>query len=140
MRYAKAILALLALLTLCVLPALAQDDIMFLNSKPLGPHERPLVKFSHAKHSVNIQCQTCHHDYDQYFNLTSSEGMACHDCHKVTPTPKNRVSLTMAFHKQCKNCHHLATKKGKPSPVMCGDCHNRELASAAEMAKLKKAK
>ena len=129
MRYLKLMLAAAALLlALYVVPAWTQDDVMFLNSKPLGPHERPLVKFPHAKHAVGIKCITCHHNYDQYFNvLDDSEGMSCHECHKVKPTAKNQVSLTMASHRRCKSCHNMIVKKGKPSgPMMCGDCHERK--------------
>jgi hypothetical protein len=142
MRNLKLMLAVVALLALWIAPAWAQDDVMFLNSKPLGPHERPLVKFTHAKHAVGIKCITCHHNYDQYFNLIDdSEGMSCHECHKVTPSAKNRVNLTMAFHKQCKACHELAIKKHKTSgPMMCGDCHERKSSDEFLATQAKKAK
>ncbi|CAO0824180.1 Cytochrome c3 family protein [Desulfarculales bacterium] len=125
MKHIKPSLALLLVGALCVpLAALAQDDLMSLNSKAMGPHERPLVVFTHNKHSANIECQTCHHDFDQYFNHKSSEGLLCSECHKVVPDAKNKVSLTTAFHKQCKDCHNKAAIKGNPKgPVMCGDCH-----------------
>ncbi len=125
MKHFKPSLVLLLVCALCApVAALAQDELMTLNSKAMGPHERPLVVFTHGKHSANIECQTCHHDFDQYFNLKSSEGMLCSECHKVVPDAKNKVSLTAAFHKQCKDCHNKAAIKGNPKgPVMCGDCH-----------------
>lgn len=135
MRHVRMVLAscLALLLALAASWAFAQDDIMILNSKALGPHERPLVKFTHGKHSANIDCMTCHHDFDQYFNLKGSEGMACSECHKVVPDAKNPVSLTAAFHKQCKECHNKAAIKGNPKgPVMCGDCHVRPEREAAQ--------
>lgn len=111
---------------LCAGLAMAQDDLMILNSKSLGAHERPLVVFTHARHSLNIECATCHHDYDSHFNLKSSEGALCSDCHKAVPDAKNKVSLTNAFHRQCQDCHHKAALKGNTKgPVMCGDCHVR---------------
>ena len=142
MRNLKIMLAVAALLVMGTALAWAQDDVMFLNSVPLGAHERPLVKFTHAKHSAGIKCVTCHHNYDQYFNLVDdSEGMSCQECHKVAPTAKNKVSLTMAFHKQCKSCHEQAIKQGKLSgPMMCGDCHERKASDAYLAAQAKKAK
>ncbi len=105
--------------------ALAQDDNMVINSKALGQHTRPLVKFPHAKHSDKLaDCTTCHHDFAPNGNRGSSEGQFCSDCHSAQPTAKNSVSLVMAFHKQCKECHRYAAGKGQPAgPVMCGDCH-----------------
>ncbi|MCA1989015.1 MAG: cytochrome c family protein [Desulfarculus sp.] len=105
--------------------ALAQEDNLIINSQALGEHTRPLVKFSHAKHSEKIaDCTTCHHDFSPTGNRGSSEGQFCSDCHSAQPTAKNSVSLVMAFHKQCKECHRFAAGKGQPSgPVMCGGCH-----------------
>lgn len=145
MKQFKPVLILLLACALCTpLAVLAQDDLMTLNSKARGPHERPLVVFTHGKHSANIECLTCHHDFDKYFNLKSSEGMLCSECHKVVPDAKNKVSLTAAFHKQCKDCHNKAAVKGNPNgPVMCGDCHvvDDRLATVLPEAKnLKKAK
>ena len=138
MKHFRLILALLLALAASASLAVAQDEIMTLNSKAMGPHERPLVVFTHGKHSANIECQTCHHDYDKFFNLKSSEGMVCSDCHKVTPDAKNSVTLTAALHQQCKACHNKAAIKGNPKgPVMCGDCHVRpeRQAQAAPPAK-----
>lgn len=105
--------------------ALAQDDNMVINSKALGQHTRPLVKFPHAKHSDKLaDCTTCHHDFAPNGNRGSSEGQFCSECHSAQPTARNSVSLVMAFHKQCKECHRYAAGKGQPAgPVMCGDCH-----------------
>ena len=105
--------------------ALAQEDNLVINSQVLGPHARPLVKFAHARHSEKVpDCLTCHHDFSPTGNRGASEGQACSDCHSPQPTAKNAVSLTMAFHQQCKSCHRFAAGKGQPSgPVMCGGCH-----------------
>ena len=105
--------------------ALAQDDDLVINSQALGEHARPLVKFGHAKHSEKIpDCTTCHHDFSPTGNRGGSEGQFCSDCHGARSTAKNSVSLTMAFHKQCKDCHRFAADKGQAAgPVMCGGCH-----------------
>lgn len=114
----------------------AQDDVMTINSQALGEHTRPLVKFTHAKHSEKIpDCTTCHHDFSPTGNRGSSEGQFCSDCHSAQPTAKNSVPLNMAFHKQCKDCHRFAAGKGQPTgPVMCGGCH----VAGAEAAPAKK--
>ena len=126
MKTIKLAAALLCALVLLAGAAYSQDEVMVIKSEILGPHQRPLVVFSHGTHSANIECQTCHHDFDQYFNLKSSEGLLCSECHKAGATPENAVPLVMAMHKQCKHCHLRHTAKSKQaSPIMCGDCHVR---------------
>jgi len=129
MRKLKLIIMLItAFQLLYVIPVLSQNDIIYLNSKLLGTHERSLVKFPHAKHVINVKCVSCHHNYDKYFNLIDdSEGMSCQECHKLFSTSENSVSLSIAFHRQCKECHQLANKKNKVGgPIMCGLCHKHK--------------
>lgn len=126
----------LVILALAAVAAFGQDDIMILNSKSLGSHERPLVKFTHATHSANIECKTCHHDFDENFNNTGSDGVACSECHGAKPTTKNRVSLANAFHKQCKDCHQLFLSAKRPTgPMICGGCHVRPVQGEPVQAK-----
>jgi hypothetical protein len=119
-------LALVLLTGLFVSLTWAQDEVMTLKSDALEPHQRPLVRFSHEKHSENIACADCHHDYDEAYNKQGTEGGICSDCHQEKATKENPVPLDLAFHKQCKQCHlfHL-NKNTSTGPVMCGGCHVR---------------
>ncbi len=106
--------------------AWSQDEVMVLDSKDLGPHQRPLVTFDHEAHTQNLECQRCHHDYDKYLNNQFEDGAPCAKCHRPRVTGKNRVSLLMAFHRRCKGCHAALRERGIPAgPVMCGQCHRR---------------
>jgi len=102
----------------------SQEDLMVLNHQQLGFHQRPLVRFSHARHMDAIDCSRCHHDYDQYGANIGGEGQACSECHGVNKA--NPVPLTRAFHVQCKGCHLELIRKDRTSgPIMCGQCHQR---------------
>jgi hypothetical protein len=115
-----------ALALLAAGAAWSQDEVMTLDSKALGPHQRPLVTFQHEKHSQNMECQTCHHDYDKYMNNNFEDGAPCAKCHQPRATAKNRVPLRLAFHQECKGCHNTLLERGTPAgPVMCGQCHVR---------------
>lgn len=106
--------------------AWSQDEVMTLDTKDLGPHQRPLVVFNHEAHSQNIECQTCHHDYDEYLNNNFEDGAPCAKCHRPRATAQNRVPLRLAFHRECKGCHSALMERGTPAgPVMCGQCHLR---------------
>ena len=117
--------------------AWSQDEVMTLDSKDLGPHQRPLVVFQHERHSQNLECQSCHHDYDKYMNNNFEDGAPCARCHRPGGTARNRVPLRLAFHRECKGCHQALRARGTPAgPVMCGQCHVR----GAEAAKASKEK
>ncbi len=135
MKLACAILALLAACLLLAPAAVAQDEVMFLNSQALGPHQRPLVRFTHQKHvkvmtklagDEETACRACHHDHAVFGVQGDSTGTSCADCHGPNAGTGNPVSLKMAMHKQCKACHRDMRAKGEASgPVMCGQCHVR---------------
>jgi hypothetical protein len=121
-------LALLIALAFTAPIALGQEDVYFINSEDLGQHERPLVRFDHAKHMewTNEACITCHHDYNENMGMSDSDGAACTECHGAEPSEDNRVDLMTAYHTNCKGCHQNLFKKGKSSiPLMCGQCHKR---------------
>lgn len=107
--------------------AFSQEAMMVMNHKEIGAHERPLVQFNHEKHSTNIACLQCHHDFDKYMNNTGGEdkAQACTTCHSG---PKSgSLTLTERFHAQCKGCHEDQFARQRPSgPVMCGECHVRK--------------
>ncbi len=109
------------------LPLAAQEDEMMLPARDPAGLERPAVAFSHARHAEQLDCRRCHHDFDALGNNTVEEdGQACADCHSRSPGP-NPVSLTRAYHLQCKGCHQALNATGQATalPVMCGQCHVR---------------
>jgi hypothetical protein len=126
MRHGKPVLALALLALFAAVPlAWSQDDIMMLNSETLGRHERPLVRFTHEKHAGVIECVTCHHDFDTYYNNTGPQEVKCSECHLADPGfGDNPVPLRLAMHTKCKSCHQGMMKRGnKSGPVTCGRCH-----------------
>jgi hypothetical protein len=137
MKHLKPILALLLLALFAAVPlAWSQDAIMMLNSESLGKHERPLVRFTHDKHAEVVECVTCHHDFDEYYNNNGPQEAQCSECHVADPGPgDNPVPLRLAMHTNCKSCHQGMMNRGnKSGPVTCGACHVRgataEVASA----------
>lgn len=114
----------LVLVVVAVSVGFSQEDTVVLNHQQIGSHQRPLVRFSHAKHLEAIDCSRCHHDYDQYGANIGGEGQACSECHGVNKV--NPVPLTRAFHLQCKSCHFdLISKRKSSGPIMCGQCHKK---------------
>lgn len=127
MRYGRYVLALMVVCSLFVSPAFSQDAMMVLDHKELGLHQRPLVHFNHEKHSANMECLRCHHDYDRYGNNKGGEGQSCAVCHAKTASEKDLLPLDQAFHAQCKSCHEaLHSQVPESGPVMCGECHVRK--------------
>ncbi len=126
MRHGKPILALVLLALFAAVPlAWSQDAIMMLNSESLGKHERPLVRFTHENHAGVIECITCHHDFDTYYNNKGPQEVNCSECHVAKPQAgENPVPLRLAMHTKCKSCHQGMTAKGnKSGPITCGKCH-----------------
>jgi hypothetical protein len=130
-RFPVLVMALAGLLAAASL-ALAQDDVMFLQSEALGDRQRPTVRFPHTAHAESIECRTCHHDFDAFYNNLGPVEAACADCHQPEPTQDNRVGLRQAFHTGCQGCHRGMRARGEPSgPVTCGGCHDRQAAAGA---------
>lgn len=124
MRYGKYLLVIL-LFAACIPAAYSQDALIVLKHKEMGVHQRPPVEFNHEKHTVNFQCDRCHHDYDKFLNNVSSDPQPCSACHGAQAV-RGMMSLTDAFHAQCKNCHDEMRVRNIPGgPVMCGECHVR---------------
>lgn len=107
--------------------AWSQDEVMKLEIEELSPYQRPMVVFNHGKHSEELACVRCHHDYDKLLNNTGGEeGGNCADCHERTASADNPVPLRSAFHRNCKSCHQTLRDRGvKSGPVTCGACHVR---------------
>lgn len=111
------------------LPVFSQDDVIVMDNRELGLHQRPLVSFPHEQHSQDIDCMRCHHDYDIFGVNTDAEGRKCSECHTLSPA-SDIAPLSRAIHLQCKGCHFKMKKQGKTGvPVMCGECHIRSAQS-----------
>lgn len=83
----------------------------------------------HYRHSLaqSDQCGKCHHEYDEKNKkLIYNKGKegSCRYCHGLQ-TEENRVSMRMASHMACVNCHRdtLAEKK-QAGPIDCAGCHD----------------
>lgn len=88
---------------------------------------RPGAVFSHDDHNDTAgidDCAVCHHVYDGKTLVPdeSSEDSPCSDCHALKASAENSVSLSVAYHKRCKDCHFDSNK----GPVLCGECHIKE--------------
>ena len=120
------LLVLTCCLALFVVPTYAQEEVITFDSKELGTHKRPPVRFAHEKHAEDIGCSACHHDYDVYgVNNSEDEGQRCAECH-TNKALANPVPLMRAMHLQCKGCHQKLLDKGESGgPLLCGQCHTR---------------
>ncbi|MDD9305046.1 MAG: cytochrome c3 family protein [Desulfobacter sp.] len=89
--------------------------------------QRPAALFDHDTHNENAEledCAICHHVWEngQVVEDESSEDSPCSECHGLVPGPENAMSLSNAFHTQCRTCH-IDTGKG---PLLCGQCHKKQ--------------
>ncbi len=127
MKLFVSLLALVFMVALAAPMVMGQDETMTLNAAGEGNNERPLVVFNHGTHAETFDCANCHHEYDDKFNKTGSEGGNCADCHEPQATAENSIPINLAYHLQCKSCHVRFIEMDKKSgPVMCGDCHVRK--------------
>ena len=106
-------------------PCLADETDYIDNSVYTSPTQSK-VNFIHDSHNETAKiddCSICHHLYEDgvLIESESSEDMPCADCHSPKMFNKE-ITLTTAFHKNCKGCH-MKEKKG---PIMCGECHKRQ--------------
>jgi len=107
--------------------------------------ERPFIKSSrvpsgfdkslHFRHALahKNKCEQCHHEYSpqdkKLFYAKGKEG-TCRYCHqKVTQelATEKRVSMRLASHYACIDCHlKNKAKKVEAGPFICRDCHDLE--------------
>ena len=92
------------------------------------------VVFSHMKHAreYEITCWECHHEYsDGKENTWAPWGKTekCIECHDANTEEDGAVSLTAAFHLNCKVCHEQRDiYRGELEQYKdCGKCHLREI-------------
>jgi hypothetical protein len=92
--------------------------------QPIG-----MDKSLHYRHSKaqNQKCESCHHQYNEVTKkLYYAEGKegTCRYCHKDI-TEENRISLRLASHLACIDCHRKTLAKfDDAGPVTCGGCHD----------------
>ncbi len=126
MKYISCSLAMLVMLFITTHSVFSQEEVMEIQSKALGKHERPVVKFPHLTHEDLIECSECHHDYDESGENIGGDGGNCSECH-TKKAESNPVPLIDAFHLQCKGCHaNTAKSEKKKVPQMCGQCHQKK--------------
>jgi len=110
---------------------------------------RSPVEFPHSRHFANVDCKTCHHDWNGTEVIKSCTSTGCHDV-AVSPTksgqdvPNSDQEIRYyktGFHKMCIGCHkekriqnkklEMSNKELKekliiPGPTSCIGCHPKE--------------
>ena len=106
-----------------------QDKVKVQSSRqPMGFDQS--LHFRHLKATAD-KCERCHHEYDEktkkLFYAGGREG-TCRYCHKAE-AEKNRISMRLASHLFCIDCHRKTLASGKAKnkiagPVQCNGCHD----------------
>lgn len=99
---------------------------------PMGLNQS--LHFRHSK-ALNDKCEQCHHEYDEttkkLIYVKEKEG-SCRYCHKPV-SEKNRISMSLASHAACIDCHLKSTAlKKKTGPFTCAGCHDAKSQSLFE--------
>lgn len=101
------------------------DQVDFISSwRPIGMDKS--LHYRHAK-SQDQKCETCHHVYNaatkKLYYAKGQEG-TCRYCHQ-DKTEDNRISLRLAAHIGCVDCHRKTLAKNESAgPVTCNGCHD----------------
>lgn len=129
--------------------AAAAPDVIKMNSAGYAKHTKPLVSFSHKKHTTpayGAKCGDCHHDKAGKPLAALKDGdpvQKCSVCHKnmklaapaelkgLAGPVRKKKELEFhanAMHMNCIDCHKTWNKKNakKPNegaPVACNKCH-----------------
>ena len=88
-------------------------------------------KSLHYRHSkaMGKKCEACHHEYNeatQKLYYAKGEEGTCRYCHQET-TVDNRISLRLASHAACIDCHReILAKNETGGPITCNGCHDAE--------------
>lgn len=101
-----------------------ENRIVIAHTEIFGKLERPQVVFDHGKHSDAFKkegCETCH--------PANKEGNLIFE-YPFKQVMKDKESMMNPYHEKCINCHKKRVKeKKKGGPLICGDCHRKELES-----------
>jgi len=123
----KGIFLLIAplLVSILLIPAFSQEDMVVVDDEGFNKKQRPAAVFRHDEHNEMAlleECNECHHIYENGEKLEdeSSEDQNCSECHDEKGSD-NKLGLRKAFHTNCKGCHH----ENEKGPIMCGTCHVR---------------
>jgi hypothetical protein len=97
------------------------------------------VTFQHRKHEneylnlngERIACEACHHEYVNGTNIWSEgdnvKNCGAKGCHApITGKGQRQLTLRIAYHKNCKNCHKALREPGKSEDApykKCSACH-----------------
>jgi hypothetical protein len=88
-------------------------------------------KSLHYRHSkaMDEKCEKCHHEYSEatkkLYYAKGEEG-TCRYCHQET-TEDNRISLRLASHTACIDCHRdVLAKNESGGPITCNGCHDAD--------------
>ncbi len=112
-----------------IIYAHSQEDMGFVDIDAFENPRRPPAVFWHDEHNELAkieECNVCHHVNDENSRLVedeSSDDQRCSDCHELEASGR-QPALMKAFHTNSKGCH----KAKKDGPMMCGQCHVRNLA------------
>ncbi|UCG05428.1 MAG: hypothetical protein JSV83_16125 [Desulfobacterales bacterium] len=103
--------------------------------QPLGMDKS--LHYRHVKANQE-KCERCHHEYNavskKLFYAEGKEG-TCRYCHR-DETEDNRISLQLAAHIACIDCHRKTLAKNESAgPFMCGGCHDPAQQKLIEVVK-----
>ena len=105
------------------------------NWRPIGMDKS--LHFRHSK-AQNDKCEQCHHEYnEQTKQLVYAKGKegTCRYCHGQK-TEENRVSMRLASHQACIDCHQQQIMKNKSAgPIKCSGCHDPNEQALIEVVK-----
>ncbi len=130
------ILAIGLVLTFSRLPGMAgqqeMPDDLVIDTSGYQPDRKGAVGFSHLAHNedYDVACSDCHHDYQDGKNVWQDEDAVrkCIECHSPLKDQGRARKLSVAYHKNCKNCHHNLAREGisEDAPYRsCYHCHER---------------
>jgi hypothetical protein len=94
--------------------------------QPMGLNNS--LHFRHEK-ALEKKCEKCHHVFDEKTKkLVYAKGQegSCRYCHKEM-TEENRISMRLASHKACVDCHQQTVAQNKKTgPLQCAGCHDAD--------------
>ena len=103
-----------------------KDNKIVSTRRPMG-----FDKSLHYRHvqAQEKKCELCHHEYNaktkKLFYAKGKEG-TCRYCHEEK-TEENRISMQLASHEQCLNCHRKKLAENiHAGPIHCQGCHSEK--------------
>jgi hypothetical protein len=101
-----------------------QEQVTVISSwRPIGMDKS--LHYRHSKAQDN-KCEKCHHEYDENTKkliYTKGKEGTCRYCHGEK-TEENRISLRLASHIACIDCHRREMAKNESAgPFNCNGCH-----------------